>query len=139
MTDREDLFEKGMELRRQMFGAAGSDRALETAGEHSRPLQEMVTRFCFGEVWQRPGLDRKTRSLLTLSMLIGTGRFMQFPAHLRGALANGATPEELRAFVRERVAAYKYPRHIWLVGELPKGPTGKILHREVQPPSDTLQ
>jgi long-chain acyl-CoA synthetase len=48
-----------------------------------------------------------------------------------GALA---TPEELRAFVRERVAAYKYPRHIWLVGELPKGPTGKILHREVQSP-----
>lgn len=99
MTDREDLFEKGMELRRQMFGAAGSDRALETAGEHSRPLQEMVTRFCFGEIWQRPGLDHKTRSLLTLSMLIGSGRFLQFPAHLRGALANGATAEELRELV----------------------------------------
>ena len=50
-----------------------------------------------------------------------------------------ATPAELRAFARERVAAYKYPRHIWLVQELPKGPTGKILHREVQPPDDLLQ
>ena len=59
----------------------------------------MVTRFCFGEVWQRPGLDRKTRSLITLSMLIGTGRFMQFPAHLRGALANGASVEELRELI----------------------------------------
>jgi len=50
-----------------------------------------------------------------------------------------AAPQELRAFARERVAAYKYPRHVWLVRELPKGPTGKILHREVQPPPDTLQ
>ena len=47
-----------------------------------------------------------------------------------------ATSAELRAFARERVAAYKYPRHVWLVRELPKGPTGKILHREVQPPQD---
>ena len=49
-----------------------------------------------------------------------------------------ATPAELRAFTRERVAAYKYPRHVWLVRDLPKGPTGKILHREVQPPQDFL-
>jgi acyl-CoA synthetase (AMP-forming)/AMP-acid ligase II len=49
-----------------------------------------------------------------------------------------ATPAELRAFARERVAAYKYPRHVWLVRELPKGPSGKILHREVQPPQDLL-
>jgi 4-carboxymuconolactone decarboxylase len=99
MTVRDEVFEKGLALRREMFGSAGSDRALETASENSLPLQEMVTRFCFGEVWQRPGLDRKTRSLLTLSMLIGTGRFMQFPAHLRGALANGATVEELRELI----------------------------------------
>ncbi len=49
-----------------------------------------------------------------------------------------ATPDELRAFAKERVAAYKYPRHVWLVPELPKGPTGKILHREVQPPPELL-
>jgi 4-carboxymuconolactone decarboxylase len=99
MTERDEVFEQGLALRREMFGPAGAERALETANENSRPLQEMVTRFCFGEVWQRPGLDRKTRSLITLSMLIGTGRFMQFPAHLRGALANGASVEELRELI----------------------------------------
>ena len=99
MTVHDEVFEQGLALRREMFGAAGSDRALETASENSLPLQEMVTRFCFGEVWQRPGLDRKIRSLMTLSMLIGTGRFMQFPAHLRGALANGASVEELRELI----------------------------------------
>src|SRR5580693_8650895 len=55
MTVHDEVFEQGLALRREMFGAAGSDRALETASENSLPLQEMVTRFCFGEVWQRPG------------------------------------------------------------------------------------
>lgn len=94
-----EAFARGMALRREMFGPAGADQAFEKAGELSRPLQEMVTRFCFGEVWQRPGLARKTRSLLTLSMLIGTGRFAQFPAHLRGAVANGVSREELRELI----------------------------------------
>jgi 4-carboxymuconolactone decarboxylase len=99
MSGRDEQFEKGLALRREMFGAAGAERALESASELSRPLQEMVTRFCFGEVWRRPGLDRRARSLITLAMLIGTGRFLQFPAHLRGALANGVTKEELRELV----------------------------------------
>src|SRR5271163_1852942 len=99
MTDKNTAFETGLALRRDMFGIGGADKAIDAATEFSRPLQEMVTRFCFGEVWQRPGLDRKTRSLLTLSMLIGNGRFAQFSAHVRGALANGVTPEELRELV----------------------------------------
>lgn len=99
MTANDETFDKGLALRREMFGPAGAERALETASELSRPLQDIVTRYCFGEIWQRPGLDRKTRSLITLAMLMGTGRFLQFPAHLRGALANGASPEELRELV----------------------------------------
>jgi len=99
MSDHQDAFDRGLALRREMFGVAGADKALESASEFSRPLQEMVTRFCFGEVWQRPGLDRKTRSMITLSLLIGSGRFLQFPAHVRGALANGVTAEELRELV----------------------------------------
>jgi len=99
MTDRDDTFDKGLALRREMFGPAGAERALETASEMALPLQDIVTRYCFGEIWQRPGLDRKTRSLITLAMLLGTGRFMQFPAHLRGALANGVSSEELRELV----------------------------------------
>ena len=99
MSDNHEAFARGLELRREMFGVAGADEAIESASEFSRPLQEMVTRFCFGEVWQRPGLDRKTRSLITLSLLIGSGRFPQFPAHVRGALANGVSAEELRELV----------------------------------------
>ncbi len=99
MAARDDTFDKGLALRREMFGPAGAERALETASEMALPLQEIVTRYCFGEIWQRPGLDRKTRSLITLAMLLGTGRFMQFPAHLRGALANGVCSEELRELV----------------------------------------
>jgi len=99
MSDNHEAFARGLELRREMFGVAGADKAIESASEFSRPLQEMVTRFCFGEVWQRPGLDRKTRSMITLSLLIGSGRFLQFPAHVRGALANGVTEEELRELV----------------------------------------
>ena len=99
MAARDDTFDKGLALRREMFGPAGAERALETASEMALPLQDIVTRYCFGEIWQRPGLDRKTRSLITLAMLLGTGRFMQFPAHLRGALANGVSSEELRELV----------------------------------------
>ncbi len=98
MSDNKDAFDRGLNLRREMFGVAGADKAIESASDFAKPLQEMVTRFCFGEVWQRPGLDRKTRSLLTLSMLIGSGRMLQFPAHVRGALANGVTKEELRSW-----------------------------------------
>lgn len=99
MSDNQEAFDRGLALRREMFGVAGADQAIETASAFSKPLQEMVTRFCFGEVWQRPGLDRKTRSLITLSLLIGSGRFLQFPAHVRGALANGVSAEELRELV----------------------------------------
>lgn len=99
MSENQEAFDRGLALRRDMFGTAGADRAIESASDFSKPLQETVTRFCFGEIWQRPGLDRKTRSLLTLSMLIGTGRLVQFPAHVRGALANGVTKEELRELV----------------------------------------
>jgi 4-carboxymuconolactone decarboxylase len=99
MTDDNSAFETGLALRRDMFGPAGADKALEAATDFSRPLQEMVTRYCFGEVWQRPGLDRKTRSMLTLAMLISNGRFTQFAAHVRGAIANGVTELELRELV----------------------------------------
>lgn len=99
MSDDHSTFEAGLALRRDMFGVDGADKALASATEFSRPLQEMVTRHCFGEVWQRPGLDRKTRSMLTLAMLIANGRFTQFAVHVRGAIANGVTELELRELI----------------------------------------
>lgn len=99
MSDTGEAFDAGLALRRAMFGPGGADEALAQASDFSRPLQEIVTRFCFGEVWQRPGLERRTRSLLTIAMLIAAGRMAQLPAHVRGALANGVTPEELREVI----------------------------------------
>ena len=99
MSDAGEAFDQGLALRRAMFGPGGADEALAQASDFSRPLQEIVTRFCFGEVWKRPGLERRTRSLLTIAMLIAAGRMAQLPAHVRGALANGVTPEELREVV----------------------------------------
>jgi 4-carboxymuconolactone decarboxylase len=99
MSDNADTFDKGLSLRRDMFGVAGADQAVSNASAFSQPLQDMVTRYCFGEVWQRPGLDRKTRSLITVAMLIAAGRMIQLPAHLKGAIANGATALELRELI----------------------------------------
>jgi 4-carboxymuconolactone decarboxylase len=99
MSDEISAFETGLALRRDMVGVGGADKALDAASDFSRPLQEMVTRYCFGEVWQRPGLDRKTRSMLTLAMLISNGRFTQFAVHVRGAIANGVTEFELRELI----------------------------------------
>ncbi|MCC7462497.1 MAG: carboxymuconolactone decarboxylase family protein [Gammaproteobacteria bacterium] len=99
MSEAREAFEAGLALRRVMFGPGGADEALAQASDFSRPLQEIVTRFCFGEVWQRPGLERRLRSMLTIAMLIAAGRMAQLPGHVRGALANGVTHEELREVI----------------------------------------
>ena len=92
----DETFEKGLDLRRQMFGPEGAEKQTEAATEFTWPLQDMVTRHCFGEVWQREGLDHKTRSMLTISMLIALGQQNQIKTHVRGAIANGVSKEEIR-------------------------------------------
>lgn len=94
-----DALSIGLDLRRDMFGMAGADDALAAASDFSRPLQEIVTEHCFGTVWQREGLTRRERSMLTVALLIASGRMMQLPAHLRGGLANGMTPDEIREVI----------------------------------------
>jgi 4-carboxymuconolactone decarboxylase len=94
--ENKDSFQLGLELRRDMFGRSGADDAVESAGSFTAPMQDFVTRYCFGEVWQRPSLDRRTRSLLTLAILATLGRPNQFRLHVRGAIANGATSEDIR-------------------------------------------
>ncbi len=93
----EDYFEMGLELRRKMLGGkAGADDKLEQASDFIRPLEEWVTKQCFGEAWHRPSLDHKTRSMLTLSMLVSNGVNYQIKYHVLGAIANGVTVEEVR-------------------------------------------
>jgi 4-carboxymuconolactone decarboxylase len=91
----EDAFERGRRLRQQIFGPAGM-KSLENADDFQMPLQDMVTRLCFGEVWSRPTLSLKLRSMLTIAILAGQSRPDQLQNHVKGAIANGVTKEEIR-------------------------------------------
>jgi 4-carboxymuconolactone decarboxylase len=88
-------FEEGLAVRREVLGAEYVDKSLAEADEFTKPLQELVTEYCWGEVWTRPGLERKTRSLLNLAMLTALNRPHEVRLHLRGALRNGCTKQEV--------------------------------------------
>ncbi len=96
MTDQDASYKAGMQVRRDMFGPAGAEQRVAAATDFNRPFEDVVTRYCFGETWTRPGLDRKTRSMITLAALTALVRPNQLKNHVRGALANGVTPEEIR-------------------------------------------
>lgn len=89
-------FEDGLRMRKQVMGDDFVEKAFANADDFTMPLQEFVTRNAWGTVWCRDGLDLKTRSLITISMLTALGRAHELKGHLRGALNNGATPEEIR-------------------------------------------
>ncbi|WP_067678624.1 4-carboxymuconolactone decarboxylase [Nocardia miyunensis] len=91
-----ERYEAGLQVRREVVGEEYVERALASATEFSRPLQDLVTEYCWGAVWTREGLDRRTRSMLTLSMLTALNRSTEFATHVRAALTNGVTPEEIR-------------------------------------------
>lgn len=95
MTD-DQAAERGLELRRAIFGAEGTDAQLANAGPLTKALQEFTTEVCFGRVWSRPGLGLRDRSLVTVAMLMALGREPELRNHIRGAIANGVTPEEIR-------------------------------------------
>lgn len=101
----DELFEKGLGIRREVLGATYVDASLKSATDFNRPFQEMVTRWCWGEVWGRPGIDRKTRSMLNLAMLAALNRPNEFKLHVRGALTNGVSPDEIREVLLQ-VAVY---------------------------------
>jgi 4-carboxymuconolactone decarboxylase len=90
------MFDKGIAIRRDIFGPDLADKAWASADDFNRPFEELVNQYCFGEIWGRPGLDRKTRSIVTLSMLTGLNRPNQIRAHVKGAIANGVSKEELK-------------------------------------------
>jgi 4-carboxymuconolactone decarboxylase len=96
MSKQGDSFETGLQIRRDMFGPGGADERLANATDFTRPFEEVVTRYCFGDTWSRPQLDRKTRSLITLAALTALTKPNQIKVHVRGALANGCTVEEIR-------------------------------------------
>lgn len=89
-------YEKGLATRKQVMGEDFVATALASATDFTRPMQEHITAKAWGDVWQRPGLDLKTRSLITVAMLTALGKQHELKGHLRGALNNGATPAELQ-------------------------------------------
>ena len=91
-----ERFNEGLEVRRAVLGAEHVDRSLEQASPFARPMQELVTEYCWGAVWTREGLDRRTRSLLNLGMLTALGKSQELGAHVRGALTNGCTEMEIQ-------------------------------------------
>jgi len=96
MKDRSEKFEKGLQTRREVLGDEYVRKALDSATEYNWPMQKFVTEYCWDEIWNRPGLSRKDRSMLNLGMVSALGRTNELKAHVRGALNNGWTKEELR-------------------------------------------
>lgn len=89
-------YDKGLQIRREVLGADYVDNSIANADEFTRPMQDLVTAYCWGEVWGRPELDRKTRSFINLAMITALNRPHELKLHVRGALNNGLSKEEIR-------------------------------------------
>lgn len=91
-----DLYRQGLALRREVLGDEHVNRSIKNADDFSAPMQEFTIEYCWGAIWSREGLDRRTRSLLNLGMLTALNRSHELAVHVRGAINNGATPEEIQ-------------------------------------------
>jgi 4-carboxymuconolactone decarboxylase len=89
-------FDDGLAVRKAVLGAEFVDKAIASADEFNRPLQELVTEYCWGAIWTREGLSRRSRSMLNLAMLTALNRPHELKMHVQGALRNGVTREEIR-------------------------------------------
>ncbi|MGH9145557.1 MAG: carboxymuconolactone decarboxylase family protein [Vicinamibacterales bacterium] len=92
----QQTFDRGLEIRKAVLGKEFVENAFKSADDFNRPLQELVTEYCWGAVWGRPQLERKTRSLLNLAMISALNRPHELKLHVAGALKNGVTREEIR-------------------------------------------
>ena len=91
-----ETFERGLAIRKEVLGAEFVEKSFATADDFNRPMQELTTQYCWGETWGRPGLDRKTRSMLNLAMISALNRPHELKMHVKGALVNGVTKDEIR-------------------------------------------
>ncbi|MFI0846452.1 carboxymuconolactone decarboxylase family protein [Mesorhizobium sp. IMUNJ 23232] len=99
MTDskpRSEKFERGLKTRRAVLGSEYVDRSLEQADDFNWPMQQLTTEWCWDEIWNRPGIDRRTRSVLNLGMIAALNRPHELKLHVRGAINNGLTKDELK-------------------------------------------
>ncbi|MGG1558607.1 4-carboxymuconolactone decarboxylase [Geobacillus thermoleovorans] len=91
-----DRFDAGLEVRREVLGEEYVNQSLKSADEFTMDLQQLVTEYCWGEVWTRPGLSRKMRSMINIAMLTALNRPHELKLHIRGALRNGVSKEEIK-------------------------------------------
>lgn len=101
----QELFEQGLATRKEVLGDDYVERSLKNADEFSMPMQEFVTQFCWGEIWNRPGLEKQQRSLINLAMISALNRPHELKVHVRGAINNGLTREQIQE-VFLQVAVY---------------------------------
>ena len=92
----QDMLKLGTDIRGEVIGKQRSDAALAGANDFDRPFQELALKYCWGEVWGRPGLDRKVRSIVNLAMLAAMAKPNELRVHIRGALTNGVTRQEIQ-------------------------------------------
>jgi 4-carboxymuconolactone decarboxylase len=100
-----EMFERGLEIRKSVLGKEFVEKSISSADDFNRPMQELVTEYCWGAVWGREGLSKKTRSMLNLAMLSALNRPHELRMHLAGALRNGVTRDEIREVLLQ-VAIY---------------------------------
>lgn len=108
----EEAFAEGLRIRGEMWGADSTNAQIEGATDFIWPLQDAVTRWCFGETWSRDELDPATRSLVTLGVLMAIGQFEQVKVHTRGAVANGVTPDQIRDVLLHTMVYVGVPRAV---------------------------
>lgn len=94
--NEEDRYEEGMRVRREVLGDGHVDGAVERTTDLTENFQSLITRYAWGEIWTRPGLDRKTRSCITITALVALGHHAELEMHIRAALRNGLTTEEIK-------------------------------------------
>ncbi len=102
---RSEKFERGLKTRREVLGAEYVDRSVGAATDFNWPMQQLVTEYCWDEIWNRPGLDRRSRSILNLGMIAALNRPHELKLHVRGALNNGLSRDEIREILLQ-IAIY---------------------------------
>jgi 4-carboxymuconolactone decarboxylase len=103
--DTEQLYERGLKRRKEMFGDAAVEQRMNALGDFGQPLQQIINGYAYGDIWSRPGLAPTIRSLVMIGMMAASNHSPELRVHLRGALANGCTPEEIREVLLQ-VALY---------------------------------
>lgn len=94
--NEEARYDQGMRVRREVLGDEHVDRATERTTDFTEDFQSLITRYAWGEIWTRPGLDRKTRSCITMTALVALGHHAELEMHVRAALSNGLTADEIK-------------------------------------------